>query len=176
MTKTLNDFLTIIITFTTLLTSCMDKNQSNSDAKIPDDFIAKFNKHEQEVYKNADTTNYQPTKTLEVGDRIELYGGYDYDPLYLKNPPSSTRTGVVTKFITGQNESLAAIVKLDSKISGDSITGDILVLELRYKEQNWFTTGPVHIELCNFELDNKSWKDRPKGEWVEAAASFRIIK
>jgi hypothetical protein len=169
--------LIIIVTISvTSLTSCMNTNQNNSDKKLPDDFLEKFNKHEQEMYKNADTTNYQPTKTLEVGDKIELFGGYDYDPLYLKNPPSSTRSGIVTKFITGQNKSLAAVVKLDNKISGDSITGDIVVLELRYEGQNWFTLGPVHIELCNFEPDNKSWKDRPKGEWVEAAASFRIVK
>jgi hypothetical protein len=154
----------------------METNQNKSDKKLPDDFIEKFNKHEQEIYKNTDTINSQPAKTLEVGDKIELFGGYDYDPLYLKNPSSSKRTGIVTKFIKGQNASSAAVVKLDNKITGDSLTGDIIVLELRYERQTWLTTGPVHIELCDFEPENKTWKDRQKGEWVEAAASFRIVK
>lgn len=167
--------VTLLIFFITILTSCMGENQNNSNQKLPDDFIEKFNKYEQELYKNADNIDDTPTKTLEVGDKIELFGGYDYDPLYLKNPPAESRTGKVIKFIKGQNESPAAVIKLDNKISGDSLTGDIVILELRHEGQNWFTTGPVHIELCNFEPENKSWNDRQKGEWVEAAASFRII-
>jgi len=114
-------------------------------------------------------------KTLEVGDRIELFGGYDYDPLFLKNPPSDKRTGTVINFITGQNKSKAAVVKLDNKITGKNLTGEIAVLELRYADQTWNDPSPVHIELCDFMPDDKSWKDRRQGEWVEAAATLRII-
>ncbi len=117
----------------------------------------------------------QPRKSLEVGDKIELFGGYDYDPLYLENPASSNRIGKVTRFIKGQNDELAAVVKLENSISGKSSTGNVLVLELRWEGQNWLTTGPVHIELCNFEPEDKPWKERVKGEWMEAAASFKII-
>jgi hypothetical protein len=112
---------------------------------------------------------------LKVGDKIELYGGYDWDPLYLRNPSSSARSGVVIQFIEGQNKCPAGVVKLDLKISGEEITGDIVVLELRYENQTWDSPTPVHLELCDFMPENKAWKDRKQGEWVEAAASLRII-
>ena len=79
------------------------------------------------------------------------------------------------QFIKGQHENPAAIIKLDQKISGEVITGDIVILELRYKGQNWDTPSPVLIELCDFMPEDRSWKERIKGEWVEGAASLRII-
>ncbi|HYG50853.1 MAG TPA: hypothetical protein VD905_08110 [Flavobacteriales bacterium] len=32
-------------------------------------------------------------KELTIGDKIELHGGYDFDALYLKNPPANKRSG-----------------------------------------------------------------------------------
>ena len=118
----------------------------------------------------------QKQTTLKIADRIELFGGYDYDPLFLKNPPADKRTGTVINFIAGQNQSKAAVVRLDNKFTGNKITGDIAVLELRYVDQTWSDKSPVHIELCDFMPDDKSWKDRRQGEWVEAAATLRIIE
>lgn len=112
---------------------------------------------------------------LKIGDKIELYGGYDWDPLYLRDPLSSTRSGTVIQFIEGQNKNPAAIIKLDQKISGEIIMGDIVVLELRYEEQTWDTPSPVHVELCDFMPEDKSWIERKQGEWVEGAASLRIM-
>lgn len=118
----------------------------------------------------------QKQKILAIADRIELFGGYDYDPLFLKNPPADKRSGTVINFIAGQNQTKAAVVKLDDKFTGNKITGDIAVLELRYVDQSWSDPNPVHIELCDFMPDDKPWKDRQQGEWVEAAAALRIIK
>jgi hypothetical protein len=112
---------------------------------------------------------------LKVGDIIELYGGYNWDPLYLQNPLASARSGTVIQFIKGQNDNPAAVVKLEQKISGEIITGDILVLELRWNGCTWDEPSPVHIELCDFMPVDKPWKDRRQGEWVEGAASFRIL-
>lgn len=114
-------------------------------------------------------------KKLEIGDKIELFGGYDYEPLFLRNPPADKRTGHVISFIKGQNENDAAVVKLDNKITGEKITGDIVVLEPRYVGQTWNDPGPVHIELCNFTPENKQWKERRQGEWIEAAATLNIL-
>src|SRR5687767_6557922 len=80
----------------------------------------------------TDTTLSMP---LQIGDKIELSGGYDYDPLFLKNPPATKRAGTVIKFIKGQNESTAAVVQLNERVSGQTITGDIAILELRYEGQ-----------------------------------------
>ncbi|UPT68515.1 MAG: hypothetical protein M0D57_07760 [Sphingobacteriales bacterium JAD_PAG50586_3] len=116
------------------------------------------------------------SKPLQVGDKIELFGGYDYDPIYLRNPDAAKRLGTVIKFIKGHNEELAAVVKLDEIIFGEKISGDIVVLELRHEGQTWQEPSPVHIELCNFMPENKTWKDREQGEWVEAAASVKLTK
>jgi hypothetical protein len=128
------------------------------------------------INTNINTVILKLPKPLQVGDKIELSGGYDYDPLFLKNPPASKRTGTLIKFIAGQNETPAAVVKLDSKISGQKVSGDIVILELRQVGETWQEPTPVHIELCDFMPENKPWKDRRQGEWVEAAASVTLVQ
>ena len=97
---------------------------------------------------------------LMQGNRIRLRGGYDYDPEFLNNPPNKERVGKVIKFIPGQNEEQAAVVKLDFPITCRGLTGNYLVLELRYVGQTWVTDGPVHLELCDFVPEDKKWNDR----------------
>jgi hypothetical protein len=125
---------------------------------------------------NIRTVTYKLSQPLQVGDKIELSGGYDYDPLYLKNPPASKRSGTVIQFINGQNDTPAAVVKLDQRISGEKVTGDIVILELRHVGQTWQEPTPVHIELCDFMPEDKTWKDRRQGEWVEAAAIVTLVQ
>ena len=147
----------------TLLIGCdtqHDKSKNNKDT----------------ILSNVKTVDFKLTRPLQVGDKIELSGGYDYDPLYLKKPPASKRRGTVIQFIKGQDESPAAVVKLEQKISGEKITGDIVVLELRHVGQTWQKPTPVHIELCDFMPEDKTWKDRKQGEWVEAAATVTLIQ
>lgn len=131
-----------------------------------------LDKHESQ---NMDLTDFKLIRPLQVGDRIELSGGYDYEPIYLRNPPSSSRRGTIIQFIKGQSEESAAVVKLDQTISGEKITGDIVVLELRHVGQTWQNPTPVHVELCDFMPEDKAWKDRRQGEWVEAAALVKLI-
>ena len=147
----------------TLLISC---NTHYDNSKI----------HKDTLITDVKTVDVKLTRPLQVGDRIELSGGYDYAPLFLKNPPASKRSGTVIQFIKGQNELSAAVVKLDQKFSGEKITGDIVVLELRNVGQTWQEPTPVHIELCDFIPENKTWKDRKQGEWVEAAATVTLIQ
>jgi hypothetical protein len=128
------------------------------------------------IATNTNTVILKLPRPLQVGDKIELSGGYDYDPLFLKNPPASKRTGTIIKFITGQDETPAAVVKLDRKISGQKVTGDIVILELRQVGQTWQEPTPVHIELCDFVPEDKAWKDRGQGEWVEAAATVTLVQ
>jgi hypothetical protein len=114
-------------------------------------------------------------KKLEVGNRIELSGGYDYEILYLKNPPANARFGTVIKFMRNSRkyEDYSAVIKLDGPITANSITSDIVVLSTRYERQEWIYAGTVHIVLCekmpeNIQVDKF-------GEWIEAAASYIII-
>ena len=109
---------------------------------------------------------------MKVGDIVKLYGGYDYDPKWLGK--EDHRLATVLKFIPGQNSEPAAVVKLSQPIAVDSVTGEVLVLELRHEGAKWFKKGTVHIELCNFIPEDIRWQDRKQGLWVEAAASYAV--
>ena len=132
--------------------------------------------HSDTLISNIKPADFKLTRPLQAGDKIELSGGYDYDPVYLRNPRSSRRHGTIIKWIKGQDKEPAAVVRLDQKISGEKITGDIVILELRYVGQTWQQPTPVHIELCDFMPEDKTWKDRKQGEWVEAAATVTLIQ
>ena len=153
----------LTILFINFLVSCNTRQQPK-------------NNHNDSLISNTKIVDFKLTQPLKVGDKIELSGGYNYDPLFLKNPPASKRSGTVIQFIKGQNESQAAVVKLDQVISGEKITGDIVVLELRYVGQTWQEPTPVHIELCDFMPEDKTWKDRKQGEWIEAAATVKLVQ
>jgi hypothetical protein len=123
-------------------------------------------------------TNTQPMesqKELTVGDRIELFGGYDYEPRYLQNPKADSKAGTVLKFIDSERGDKSAVVELDEQIVGDSITTKIIVINARYEKQDWSTNGPVHLELHKQVPDFHFNMQDPKGEWIEAAASYKIL-
>ena len=109
---------------------------------------------------------------MKVGDTIKLYGGYDYEPEWLGKGGHQLAT--VIKFIPGQDSEPAAVVKLSQPIAVDSVTGEVLVLELRHEGAKWLKKGTVHIELCNFMPEDTRWQDRRQGLWVEAAASYAV--
>ncbi len=67
-------------------------------------------------------------------------------------------------FIPGQNEPIAAVIRLDAPITAKGVTGDVLVLELRHVGTFWETTGTVHVELCDFTPERKRWQDRQQGK------------
>lgn len=115
-----------------------------------------------------------------TGDRIAVSGGYEFEPDWLGG--RSEVAGVVAKLIPGQNRLPACVVLLDQPLtaSGDvkgkreSRTGSYLVLEPRYVGQEWESTGTVHVELCEFEPEDKPWAERPTGAWVESHATYRF--
>lgn len=114
-------------------------------------------------------------KELVKGDRIELFGGYDYEPRYLQSPKTNSVRGTVLKFIGSERGDKSAVIELDNKIVGDSLSTKIIVISTRYKGQDWSTNGPVHIELQLEVPDFHLNVHGPKGEWIEAAASYKIL-
>jgi hypothetical protein len=106
---------------------------------------------------------------LFVGDRLRLRGGYDVEPAWLQGQHHHTAT--ITRFIPGQNETPAIVAHLDAPISLDQVTGQVVVLELRYKGASWDEANTVHIELCDFEPEPKTWKARRQGKWIESHAT-----
>jgi hypothetical protein len=86
-----------------------------------------------------------------------------------------SHAGECIAFIEGQNTRPAAVLKLDKAIEFDGLSGDIVVLELRYAEASWAASGVVHIELCSSLPEDRHWKERRKGVWVESNASYETI-
>jgi hypothetical protein len=110
---------------------------------------------------------------LQTGDRVQLSGGYDAGYTWLGEKESIY--GTVVKFIPVQNERPASLIKLDEPIAVDGVTGELLVLELRYVGSEWKPTETVHVELCDFEPEEKQWQDRRRGKWVESHATYKRV-
>lgn len=112
-------------------------------------------------------------RQLAVGDRVELSGGYDMEPAWLCGQPSYQ--GIVCAFIPGQNTQRAAVVKLDAVLTASGVTGDVVVLELRYAGATWEGTETVHVELCDFVPEAQTWQQRRQDEWVESHATYKRV-
>jgi hypothetical protein len=160
--------VTLVVVGSLIMTGCMDEPKQKASDELK--------KRLDEMGISAKDV-HEPVKRepVKVGDRLELYGGYDYEPRYLQNPKADFKQGTVIGFIPSDTEGEAVIMKLDTAIVGDSITGDIVVLSTRYVGQDWSFDGAVHIELCDFVPPASPWKDRPQGEWIEAAASYKKL-
>lgn len=110
---------------------------------------------------------------LRIGDRIRLGGGIDMEPRWING--KEHYAGTIKAFIPGQNDSPAAVVELDEVAVFGDTRGTIAVLELRYVDAKWKSSEAVHVELCDFEPEAKSWKDRKQGQWVESHATYEKI-
>jgi hypothetical protein len=110
---------------------------------------------------------------LTVEDRIWLYGGYDMEPKWLGSEKGYF--GRIICFISGQNDTPAAVAKLEKPITVDNLTGDVVVLELRYVDAEWKNQATVHIELCDFMPEPKKWQERRKGKWIESHATCEKV-
>jgi hypothetical protein len=106
---------------------------------------------------------------LTVGNRIWLHGGYDMEPKWLGREKGYF--GRVISFIPGQNDTPAVVVKLEKPITVNNLTGDVVVLELRYVGAEWKNQATVHIELCAFMPEPKRWQEREGGIWIESHAT-----
>jgi hypothetical protein len=110
---------------------------------------------------------------LSLGDCVRLFGGYEPEPRWLQG--NKSYLGTISAFIPGQNQEPATVVQLEKPISFDDATGTILVLELRYVGKKWEESGTVHIELCDFVPEAKSWQQRRQGKWIESHANYQRI-
>jgi hypothetical protein len=116
-----------------------------------------------------------------AGDRLEVSGGYDFEPNWLDG--RAKVEGIVVKRIPGQNVQPACVVLLDEPLTAtgdirgkrESTKGSYLVAELRYAGQQWESEGTVHVELCGFEPEDRPWAERPVGVWVESHATYRFL-
>jgi len=88
---------------------------------------------------------------MKEGDRIRITGGYEVDSLLRR---IGEVRGTVVSFVPGCEPAIpAAVVRLDSAIAAEGITGDILLMELRYAGASWdigvFRFQTVGLDLCS---------------------------
>lgn len=137
-------------------------------------FIIKYSRWNQLKMKQAQSHQFgESHKPIEIGDRIKLWGGYDYDPRWLVG--KSHHIGFVIKKIPSQNSGDAIVIELDDEINIKEGKGKYIILETRYEGQTWNEYGPVHVELCDFIPDSLPFNERKQGKWIEAAASYEMI-
>lgn len=111
--------------------------------------------------------------TLQVGDRLRLSGGYDFEPEWLAG--ASHRDAAIVAFFNETDDREAAVVKFDEFLESPRGSGEFAVLLLRYVGAQWTDHEIVHIELCNFMPELKPWAERKQGAWIESHASYRKI-
>jgi hypothetical protein len=110
-------------------------------------FLISKNKIRIKLLMSKDTTGL-----LKIGDRIELYGGYNREHEYLKNPPAKSRTGQVINFIE-KNKHLQAVVRLDYVITYEEFSSNIVILTLRYVNQTWRTNCRLPYNSVQSKLE-----------------------
>lgn len=125
------------------------------------------------LLRRVERTTEKVPRTLQVGDRISLSGGYRFEPEWLSGKTSVK--GSVVAFIPNQNDGSACVIKLDEPLGGDGASDDIAILKLRYVDASWGPSETVHIELCDFMPETKRWEDRRQGEWVESHATYKVL-
>jgi hypothetical protein len=110
---------------------------------------------------------------MRTGDRVFLTGGYDMKPEWLSG--GTGYHGTIEKFIPGQNDTLAAVVRFEQPVVTGGLTAYYAVLELRYEGATWGgSRETVHVELCDFVPDDIRWQDRRQGRWVESHATVMV--
>ncbi len=108
---------------------------------------------------------------IKKGNNVYISGGYDYEIKWLNGKDGYYAK--VIDFIPGQNDKPAILVKFyNTIVTADNLSGDYAVLELRYEGAKWDNNEIVHIELCDFIPEKKTWSDRKKGHWVESNAKI----
>jgi hypothetical protein len=110
-------------------------------------------------------------KRLRVGDRVRLYGGHAEQPKWLSG--STGYRGECTAFIPGEQPQPAAVIRLDTPITFDGVTGHFVALRLRYVGARWSKQEVVHIEL--YTQPPSDVRDQAgRGLWIESHASYRV--
>ncbi len=120
------------------------------------------------------------TDGCKIGDRVRLSGGFEARPVWMGG--QSAFDGTIVRFVPGTHEPRAAVIRLDTPISltdvrnGKTVSGDVLVLELRFFGAEWKDSETVQVELRNTLPERKPADERSHGLWVESHAIYRVIK
>ena len=116
---------------------------------------------------------------VEIGDRLVVTGGYEYDPNWLKGKEGCV--GTVIRFLwEGENRKRKLVLDLGEDFTTCEFKGRYLILFLRDPGDDWEDEGVVHVVVGNAipkDVESIGVAADPKSgfKWVEAAASYKII-
>jgi hypothetical protein len=116
---------------------------------------------------------------VELGDKLLVTGGYDYDPSWLKGKDGCL--GTVIRFLwEGDDRKRKLVLDLGEDFHTCEFSGRYLILFHRYSGSQWEDKGVVHVVVGNSipkDVQSIGVASDPKQgfKWIEAAASYRVI-
>jgi len=116
---------------------------------------------------------------VEIGDKLLVTGGYDYNPKWLRGRDGCV--GTVIRFLRqGIVRRRKLVLDLGENFQTCEFSGRYLILFLRDEGAAWEDEGVVQIVVGNsIPKDVQSIgvaSDPDSGfKWIEAAASYRIL-
>jgi hypothetical protein len=128
----------------------------------------------------ATLTLYGVWVMVEIGDRLLVSGGYDYNPRWLKGRDGCT--GTVIRFLwEGDYRNRKLVLDLGEDFHTCEFKGRYLILFLRNPGSNWEDKGIVHVVVGNSipkEVQSIGVGSDPTSgfKWVEAAASYKVLR
>ena len=127
----------------------------------------------------ATLTLYGVRFMVEIGDRLLVDGGYDYDPKWLKGKDGCV--GTVIRFLwEGDDHHRKLVLDLGEDFHTCEFKGRYLILFLRYADSHWEDEGVVHVVVGSSipqDVASISIASDPESgfKWVEAAASYKVL-
>lgn len=116
---------------------------------------------------------------VEIGDRLKVTGGYEYDPNWLKGKDGCV--GTVIRFLwEGDDRRKKLVLDLGEDFTTCEFKGRYLILFLRDSGDHWEDEGVVHVVVGNSipkDVESIGVAADPSSgfKWVEAAASYKIL-
>ena len=116
---------------------------------------------------------------MKIGDRIRLFGGYDMEPQWLQgrneyfaNVLSYLDNNDERRSVAGQ---VSALIEFDESIEFAGISGKYGLVDLRYSNQSWENSGPVHVTLLKDKIDTINEKIKESSRWMESHAFYEVV-
>jgi hypothetical protein len=73
-------------------------------------------------------------------------------------------------------EKLSALIEFDESIDFEGIAGKFGLLDLRYVDQTWENTGPVHVFLLREKISSVQERTQESSRWMESHATYEVLK
>jgi hypothetical protein len=112
---------------------------------------------------------------MKPGDRLWLFGGWDRNPAW-RGVNDSVVATVEDVLLAGDGGQARLLARLAQPLTLNGVTGELLLLSLRYRGAEWSDAGICHIVLCAEPPGpGKWWEDKSRFTWVESHAGFQKL-